>query len=84
MAHSQEDEVAGVDGVGDLFLGEEVEVFGDLAGAGGDGYVAEDLGGEAAAEGGGFNGDGEGRRGRRDWWRSGFLHYGGKVRLRSK
>ena len=49
MAHAEEDEVAGVDGARDLLLAEEVEVFGDLAGAGGDGDVAEDLGGEAAA-----------------------------------
>src|SRR5260370_31213291 len=67
MAHAEEDEVAGVDCVRDLFLAEEVEVFGDLAGAGGDGDVAEDLGGEAAAEGGGFYGDGEGLAGRRVW-----------------
>ncbi len=32
MAHAEEDEVAGVYGVGDLFLAEEGEVFGDLAG----------------------------------------------------
>ncbi len=49
VAHAEEDEVAGVDGVGDLLLAEEVEVLGDLAGAGGDGDVAEDLGGETAA-----------------------------------
>ena len=50
MAHAEEDEVRCVYCVGDLFLAEEVEVFGDLSGAGGDGYVAEDLCGEAAAE----------------------------------
>ena len=50
VAHAEEDEVGGVDGVGDLFLAEEGEVVGDQAGAGGDGDVAEDLGGEAAAE----------------------------------
>ena len=60
MAHAQEDEVAGVDGVGDLFLVEEGEVFGDLARGWGDGDVAEDLGGEAAAEVFCFDGDGEG------------------------
>ena len=49
VAHAEEDEVAGVDGVGDLFLAEEVEVFGDLARAGRDGDIAEDLGGEATA-----------------------------------
>ncbi len=63
MAHAQKSEVAGVDGVGDLFLVEEGEVFGDLAGGWGDGDVAEDLGGEAAAEVFGFDGDGEGRWG---------------------
>ena len=62
MAHAEEDEVAGVYGVGDLLLAEEVEVFGDLSFAGGDGDVAEDVGGEAAAEGFcvGFDADGEG------------------------
>ena len=50
VAHAEEDEVGGVDGVGDLLLAEEVEVFGDLSGAGGDGDVAKDLRGEAAAE----------------------------------
>ena len=50
MAHAEEGEVGGVDGVADLFLAEEGEVVGDEAGAGGDGDVAEDLGGEAAAE----------------------------------
>ena len=57
MAHAEEGEVAGVDGVGDLFLAEEGEVFGDLAGAGRDGDVAKDLPGEAAAEPFGFGGD---------------------------
>jgi len=62
MAHAEEDEVGGIDGVGDLFLVEEGEVFGDCAGAGRDGDVADDLGGEAAAEAFGFGGnaDGEG------------------------
>ena len=54
----------------DLFLAEEGEVFGDLAGAGCDGDVAEDLGGEAAAECFGFDGDGEGLR-RGGLWRFG-------------
>ncbi len=57
MAHAEEGEVAGVYGVGDLFLVEEGEEFGDLAGAGGYGDVAEDLGGEAAALVFGFYGD---------------------------
>ena len=78
MAHAEEDEVAGVDCVRDLLLAEEVEVFGDLAGAGGDGDVAEDLGGEAAAEGGGFYGDGEGLPGGGVREKSRFLHCGGK------
>ena len=60
MAHAEEDVVGGVDGVGDLFLAELIEVLGDEAGGWGDGDVAEDLGGEAAAEGSGFDGDGEG------------------------
>ncbi len=62
MAHAHEGEVTGVDGVRDRFLVEEGEVLGDLAGGGGDGDVAEDLGGEAAAEvfGIGFDVDGEG------------------------
>ena len=81
MAHAEEDEVAGVDGVGDLFLAEEVEVFGDLAGAGGDGDVAEDLGGEAAAEVFCFYGDGEGGC-RRTGWR--FGRNAGVSRLRSR
>ncbi len=57
MAHAEESEVAGIDGVGDLFLIEEGEVLGYLAGAGGYGDVAEDLGGETAAEVFGFDGD---------------------------
>jgi len=60
MAHAEEDEVAGVDGVGDLFLAEESEVFGDVAGAGGDGDVADYLRGEAAAETFGFGSDADG------------------------
>ncbi len=60
VAHAEEDEVAGVDGVRDLFLAEEGEVFGDVAGAGRDGDVAEDLGGEAAAEAFGVGGDADG------------------------
>ena len=79
MAHAEEDEVAGVDGVGDLFLAEEIEVFGDLAGAGGDGDVAEDLGGEAAAEVlVGFDGDGVGGRLGSSWPRTkcGVLRFG--------
>ena len=60
MAHAEEYEVGGVDGVGDLFLAELIEVLGDEARGWGDGDVAEDLGGEAAAEGRGFYGDGEG------------------------
>ena len=63
VAHAEQGEVGGVDGVRDRLLGERSEeVFGDLAGGGADGDVAEDLGGEAAAEvlGGGVDADGEG------------------------
>ena len=50
VAHAEEAEVGGVDGVGDLLLAEERRSIGDEAGARGDGDVAEDAGGEAAAE----------------------------------
>src|ERR1700733_9914095 len=60
MSHAVEDEVRGIDGVRDLFLAEESEVFGDFACAGGDGYVANDLRGETAAEAFGFGGDADG------------------------
>ena len=62
MAHAEEDEVGGVDGIGDLFLVEEGEVLGHFGGAGGDGDVADYLRGEAAAEAFGFwcDADGEG------------------------
>src|ERR1700761_5022323 len=60
VAHAKKDKGRGVAGVGDLFLVEEDEVFGDLAGAGGDGDGAEDLCGEAAAERWGFGADREG------------------------
>ena len=62
MAHADEDEVGGVDGVRDLLLAEEGEVFGDATGGGADLHVAEDAGGEAAAEGlgGGVDTDGKG------------------------
>jgi hypothetical protein len=60
MAHAEEDEVGGIDGVGDLLLVEESEVVGDIAGAGGDGDVTNDLCGEAAAEAFGFGGDADG------------------------
>ena len=57
MAHAEQDEVGGVDGVGDWLLAEGREVFGDRAFAGGDGDVADDLRGEASAEGGLFDAD---------------------------
>jgi hypothetical protein len=60
VTHAEEDVVAGVYGVTDLFLAEEGEVFGDFACAGGDGDVAEDLRGEAAAETFGVGGDADG------------------------
>ena len=60
MAHGLEDVVGGVDGVEDLLEVEGGEVFGDAAGGGADGDVAEDAGGEAAAEGGLVDADGEG------------------------
>ncbi len=63
MAHAEEDEVAGVDGVADQLLAEEGEVFGDGAGAGRYGDATEDLGGEAAAETFGIRGDADGEGG---------------------
>ncbi len=59
VAHAEEGEVGGVDGVRDLLLAEEVEEGFDLAGAGGDSDVAKDAGGEAAAEVCGFDADRE-------------------------
>ena len=72
VAHTEEDEVRSIDGVADLFLGEEVEVFGDLASARSDFDVAQNLRREASAERWGFDANRKGFDGSPCWSRCRF------------